>query len=629
MKTAEDIVNEKGRDIICVPPQTTVFEALTRMVDLKIGAILVERGNAIVGIWTERDLMRNSLSPGFDARTARIGDLMNPRVASVPHDHTTDQLLALFSRQRLRYLLVEKNGRHRGLIAVSDVIQACLTEKAEGYQRLFHSMKCGAFLCKPNGKLIDANPALLSMLGYDDKAAFISQNIATSVHPAPGDALTLIDDRHADHEIDFIAGDGRIVPGRVSSHAIRDGHGRITCIEGVVVDMSHRRAMENELRKAHAMLINVIESSPNVIIAADRKGIIFIWNHAAEETLGYSSEDVLGKVSIESLYPAGIARKIMGLLRGPDYGGKGLLRSFPMVFVRKNGGSVQVKLSAAIIYNEFKQEVATVGIFVDFEAQLDMARRLRHTQNLLAQSEKLAAMGRLTSLIAHEVNNPLYGIANTLELLKSEIPPDNAKRNILDMALSETERLSDMLRKMLSFARPEPEERQPTDINRLIDEIITLHHKQFMEKNIRMISRPGKNLGFIEASKNQLRQVLLNMISNARDAMVDGGDLEIRTRRSRNTIHILIRDTGVGISEENLGRIFDTFFTTKDEVRGVGHGLSLCYSVIKDHGGDIRVASQVGQGTTFTLILPRNAPTDDTKGLSPGLDTHANEGHSP
>ncbi|GAB6096076.1 hypothetical protein JCM14469_23290 [Desulfatiferula olefinivorans] len=610
MSTAEDIVNEKGRDIICVPPRTTVFDALSRMVDLKIGAVLVGRPDAILGIWTERDFMRNSLTPGFDARTARIGDLMNTAVASAPHDHTTDQLLSLFSRNRLRYLLVEKNGRHVGLIAVSDVIQACLAEKAEGYRRLFHTMKCGAFLCRPNGELIDANPALLAMLGYEDKAAFISRNIATCVHPAPGDPLVLIDDRHTEHDIDFIAGDGRIVPGLVSSHAVRDSHGRITGIEGVVVDVSHRRAMENELRKAHAMLFNVIESSPNVIIAADRNGLIFIWNRAAEETLGYSGDEVLGKVSIESIYPAGIARKIMALLRGPDYGGKGLLRSFPMVFVRKTGDSVQVKLSASIIYNEFKQEVATVGIFVDFEAQLDMARRLRHTQNLLAQSEKLAAMGRLTSLIAHEVNNPLYGIANTLELLKGDITPESPKRRILDMALSETERLSDMLRKMLSFARPEPEERRPTDINRLIDEIITLHHKQFMEKNIRLISRPGKNLGPVSASKNQLRQVLLNLFSNARDAMPAGGELDIRTRKNRNTVHILIRDTGVGIPEKNLSRIFDTFFTTKDEVRGVGHGLSLCYSVIKDHGGDIRVTSREGRGTTFTLILPQSPMTD-------------------
>ncbi|MBU1167974.1 MAG: PAS domain S-box protein [Proteobacteria bacterium] len=609
MNSAEDILNMKGRDIVCVPPQTTIQEAITRMVSLKIGAVLVGSYNDIQGIWTERDFMRNNLEKGFDARTARIGDYMNPQVTKVTHNLNTDQLLDLFHRNKLRYLVVEKMGKHVGLIAISDVIQSCLAEKTEDYHRLFHTMKCGAFICESSGNLIDVNPALVSMLGYDNKETFMDRNISACLNFTPEDtlvmeALTLKGERINDHEIDFIANDGSIVPGLITSHAIRDIHGNIKGFEGVVVDVSHRKTMEKELRKALDMLNNVIQSSPNVIIAADVKGTIIIWNKAAEETLGYKNEDVIGKLHIQKIYPEGIARKIMALMRGTEYGGKGRLRSFPMVFVKKDGGTVQVKLSASIIYNELNQEIASVGIFVDFEEQLDMARRLKHTQNLLLQSEKLASMGRLTSLIAHEVNNPLYGIINTLELLKSEVPPENKKRKILDMALGETERLSEMLRKMLSFARPDPEDRQLTDINRLVDEILTLHRKQFIEKNIRIKTRFEKGICLVPASKNQLRQVFLNMITNARDAMAEGGVLTINTTCHDNSVHIIISDTGVGISEENLGRIFDTFFTTKDDVKGVGHGLSLCYGFIKEHGGDISVESEVNKGTIFTIILP-------------------------
>lgn len=614
MNSAEDIVNMKGREMICVSPLTTIHDALTQMVFFKIGALLVGSSDNIMGIWTERDYMRNSLEKGFDARTALIGDYMNTPVATVPHDRNTDQLLDMFHRNKLRYLVVEKEGKHMGLIAISDVIQSCLAEKTEIYHRLFQTMKCGAFICEPSGKLVDVNPALLTMLGYENKEAFMDRNITACLNFTPEDttvmeALTLMGERIIDHEIDFIDSDGCIVPGLITSHAIRDHHGNIKGFEGVVVDESHRKIMEKELSKAHDMLNNVIQSSPNVIIAADMKGMIIIWNKAAEETLGYKNEDVIGKLHIEKIYPEGIARKIMSLMRGTEYGGKGRLRSFPMVFVKKDGGTVQVKLSASIIYNEQKQEIATVGIFVDFEEQLDMARRLKHTQNLLLQSEKLASMGRLTSLIAHEVNNPLYGIINTLELLKSEVPPENRKRKILDMALGETERLSDMLRKMLSFARPDPEDRQLTDLNRLVDEIITLHRKQFIEKNIRIKTRFEKGLCPVPASKNQLRQVFLNMITNARDAMAEGGVLGISTSRHKDTVHINISDTGVGISEENIGRIFDTFFTTKDDVKGVGHGLSLCYSFIKEHGGDITVESQVNKGTEFTIILPLSHDT--------------------
>jgi two-component system NtrC family sensor kinase len=243
-----------------------------------------------------------------------------------------------------------------------------------------------------------------------------------------------------------------------------------------------------------------------------------------------------------------------------------------------------------------------------------MERKLRQTQEQLLQSEKLAAMGRLTSQIAHELNNPLYGIMNTLELMKTEIPPENKRRKILEMALSETVRLAEMLRKMLSFSKPEEEERQPADINNLLDEILLLHEKQLREHSIRISSFFEGSLSTVYASKNQLRQVFLNMISNARDAMPDGGTLTVKTRSDGENVQVEISDTGMGIRKENLSKIFDTFFTTKDSVKDVGLGLSVCYGFIKDHGGDIKVESEWGSGTTFKIIIPKHKE-DTTEAL--------------
>jgi signal transduction histidine kinase len=233
-----------------------------------------------------------------------------------------------------------------------------------------------------------------------------------------------------------------------------------------------------------------------------------------------------------------------------------------------------------------------------------MERTLRETQEKLLQSEKLAAMGKLTSQIAHELNNPLYGIMNTLELLKTEISPESKRRKILDMALSETERLTELLRKMLRFSKPEEEERQLTDVNTILDEILLLVRKQLMEHTIRISSSLVEDLGMVYASRSQLRQVFLNMISNARDAMPDGGTLSVKTMQKGDAIYIEISDTGIGIREENIDKIFDAFFTTKYSVKDVGLGLSVCYGFIKEHGGDIRVSSRWGAGTTFTVILP-------------------------
>jgi two-component system NtrC family sensor kinase len=309
-------------------------------------------------------------------------------------------------------------------------------------------------------------------------------------------------------------------------------------------------------------------------------------------------------MNIRKIYPEGVARKVMQMLRSDEYGGIGRLSSYPMVYVRRDGEVVEGNLSAVIIYDANGNEIASVGSFVDLRDRLEMERALRHTQEQLLQSEKLAAMGRLTSQIAHELNNPLYGIMNTLELLKTEISPENRRRKILEMALSETVRLSELLRKMLSFSKPDQEERHPVDINAVLDEILLLHEKQLKENDINITSKLGEGLGLVNASKNQLRQVFLNMVANARDAMANGGTLAVTTSADGDNVVIDIADTGTGIREEYIDKIFDSFFTTKGEVKGVGLGLSVCYGFIKDHGGDIKVKSQEGVGTIFTIMLP-------------------------
>ena len=314
--------------------------------------------------------------------------------------------------------------------------------------------------------------------------------------------------------------------------------------------------------------------------------------------------DTIDKMNVVELYPPGMARKVMQMLRSSEHGGVGRLNAYPMVFMRQDGEVVEGNLSAAIISDAGGKEIATVGSFVDLKERLEMERALRQTQEQLLQSEKLAAMGRLTSQIAHELNNPLYGIMNTLELLKTEISPESKRRKVLEMALSETVRLSELLRKMLSFSKPDQEEKQPVDINTVLDEILLLHEKQLQENDIKIKTNFAQSLPKIRASKNQLRQVFLNLVSNARDAMPKGGTLSVETSSGDENIEIKIADTGVGIEDEHISKIFDSFFTTKDSVKGVGLGLSVCYGFIKDHGGDVQVQSQVGTGTTFEIKFP-------------------------
>lgn len=485
----------------------------------------------------------------------------------------------------------------------------------EDYRRLFEHVGCGVYISSKEGKFLDANQAALDMLGYKSKEEFLEMDITRDLYLHPEDRRSFQemierDGQVIDYEVDFKRRDGNPIPVFLTSHVRYDQRGEVLGYEGIIVDQTHRKEMEQKLKEAHDFLNKFIRNSPNAIIATDLKGDIIIWNPGAEETLGYTAEQVVGKMNIKQIYPEGVAKKVMKMLRGPEYGGKGKLKSYPIVFVRRDGEIVEGNLSASIIYDQDGKELASVGIFVDLRERLEMEEKLRQTQEQLLQSEKLAAMGRLTSQIAHELNNPLYGIMNTLELLKTEISPESKRRKILEMALSETVRLSELLRKMLSFSKPDEEEKQPTDVNIVLDEILLLHEKQLREHSIRINAVFEDNLPEVFASKNQLRQVFLNMISNARDAMPDGGTLTVSTRSHNSKIHIEISDTGTGIEKGHLDKIFDTFFTTKASVKGVGLGLSVCYGFIKEHGGDIQVQSEKGKGTSFTITLPAYHPPE-------------------
>ena len=484
-----------------------------------------------------------------------------------------------------------------------------LRASEEDFTNLFEHVACGVFISSKEGKFLNANHALLDMLGYDDKEEFLNIDIANDLYVRPEERqkfkeMIERDGRVIDYEVEFKRKDGSTVPVLLTGHVRYDQQGNVTGYEGLNLDITQRKLMERQLKEAHDFINKIIQSSPNAITATDMKGNILIWNPAAEETIGYKAADVIGKMNIQKIYPDEVARKVMQMLRKQEHGGVGRLKAYPMVYVRQDGTVVEGSLSAAIIYDSSGKEIATVGSFVDLKERLEMERALRRTQEQLLQSEKLAAMGRLTSQIAHELNNPLYGIMNTLELLKTEIAPESKRRKVLEMALSETVRLSDLLRKMLSFSKPDQAEKQAVDLNTVLDEILLLHEKQLQENDIKIKTDFAEALPQINASKDQLRQVFLNLVANARDAMPDGGTLSVTTASDAENVRIEIADSGTGIKQEHLKKIFDSFFTTKDSVKGVGLGLSVCYGFIKDHGGDIKVKSKVNSGTTFTITFP-------------------------
>jgi two-component system NtrC family sensor kinase len=487
-----------------------------------------------------------------------------------------------------------------------------LKESEEKFRNLFERVRHGLFISSKEGKFIDCNQALLDMVGYENKEEFLNIDIAKDLYVNPGDRrkfqrLTEEQGFVKDLEVEFKKKTGEKITVLLTAHEKRDEKGKITGYEGLNTDISERKRMEKELKEANEFLMNLIESSVDGIIVTDMKGDILIFNRGAENILGYKAEEVTGKMNIRSIYPPGVAKEVMEKLKSSDYGGMGKLTSFPLVHRRKDGELIEGDLSASLIYDENGKEIASVGIFKDLRERLRIERELREMQQALLQSEKLAAMGKLTSQIAHELNNPIYGIMNTLELLKTEVPPESKRRRILELSLSETQRLAEMLRNMLSFSKPEEEKRRPVKINELVEGILLVMEKQMKESNIKVETYFDETLPEVMASTNQMRQVMLNLLKNAKEAMPKGGSLTVRTSLEDHKVMVAIQDTGVGIPEELRDKIFEAFFTTKQKVKGVGLGLSVCYGIIKDHGGEIRVESEVDKGTTFTILLPMSS----------------------
>jgi PAS domain S-box-containing protein len=489
----------------------------------------------------------------------------------------------------------------------------------ERYRRLFEGIRDAVYISSREGRFIDCNVALLEMLGYEKKEEFLSLDIAKNVYKDPGDRrrfqeIVERDGYVKDHEVVMRRKNGDDLIVLITGQTIRNDHGEVMGYEGIMKDITQRNLMEKNLAEVNEFLNMVIEASPDAMLVTDRSGDVIMYNAAAEQLLGYPFGEVVGrKARSFNLYPRRLARRTREMIMEDKSGRKGILRPIEFYVQDKSGNMIETSLSASILCDDKGDEIGSIAIFKDMRELARIKRRLQEIQNQLIQSERLAAMGRLTSQIAHEVNNPLYGIMNTLELLKAEIPESSRRRKLLDMSLSEIVRLTDMLKNMLTFSRPGEEARKDTDINGFIEGSLMLMEKQLMESGINLVTGYGEGIPAVSISPNQMRQVIINITKNAAESMPQGGTLTVTTGKDDGLLKIMIHDTGMGMSEEVKKQIFDAFFTTKEQVKGVGLGLSVCYGIVRDHGGEIQVESQPGKGSLFTVALPITAPASDAE----------------
>jgi PAS domain S-box-containing protein len=486
-----------------------------------------------------------------------------------------------------------------------------LRDSGEKLRNLFERVRQGLFISSKEGKFLDCNQALLDMLGYPTKEEFLKIDIAHDLYVNPEDRKAFQerierDGYVKDMEVEFKKKSGDKITVLLNGHPIKDEKGEVVGYQGINLDISERKRIENELREANEFFMNLIESSVDGIIAADMKGNISIFNKGAEALTGYKAEEVIGKAPITEIYPEGVAKEVMKKLRSPEYGGIGKLTPSQFNVLNKAGEEIPIQLSATLIYDGMGKEVASVGIFTDLRPRLKMEKKLQETHVQLVSSEKMASLGKLAAGIAHEINNPLGGILIYSSLMMEDLSEEDPQRADLDRIVQEAGRCKEIVKSLLEFARQTEPKMEPTDINRAINDGLFFLVNQALFYNIQIIKKFDPFLPFVRGNASQLKQVFMNIIVNAAEAMHGSGTLTITTfpAPDRKTVFVEFTDTGEGIPEENLTRIFDPFFTTKEVGKGTGLGLATSYGIIEDHGGKISVRSKVGEATTFTIELP-------------------------
>jgi PAS domain S-box-containing protein len=373
-------------------------------------------------------------------------------------------------------------------------------------------------------------------------------------------------------------------------------------------DLSRLGSLEKKLRRSNAFLHNLIMSSVDAVIAADKKGRILLFNDAASEILGYTKDEALTKIDIRDIYPDTVEKEVMHWLRTAEYGGKGKLKAYQVNVLSKSGELIPIRLNASIIY-ENEREVATLGFFYDLREALKMERELEETRLQLFQSAKMAALGKLAAGVAHQINNPLGGIQMFAQLLLEEHNLCEEAIKDAQRILEDAQRCRDTVKELLEFARQSSHKPKPLDMNKALSRTLFLLEKQVLFHDIVVVKEFDAELPLVTCDVQQMSHVFMNVILNAADAMNGEGQLTITTSQiDEKHVGLIISDTGPGIPEDIIGHIFDPFFTTKEEGKGTGLGLSVAYRIVLNHGGKITASNNEASGASFRIELPINLP---------------------
>src|ERR1700730_5623301 len=494
-----------------------------------------------------------------------------------------------------------RDDQVQGVTVLARDITALRNNEAR-FTELFESLQEGIYIATPDDHLIDVNPALARMLGYDSKEDLLSRTFADFL---PDEAQRRALREQVDNqpmvqgrEITLTRKDGGQIVCLNTAGAVRDTGGHVVRYHGAVMDITERRQMEHRLYQQQEFARRLVDSFPDLILVLNTSGQYTFVSPRVKEILGYDPEETMqmelgGRTHLED-------RPAVLSLFGEVVAGR---QTFASLEVRtRNKQSEWRRLRCH--FSPFFDEAGKIdGVIISGRDVTELKR----LEEQLIQAEKLAAMGQMLAGVAHELNNPLTAILGVTELLRDQGTADENTKRQLEITHRQARRAACIVQNLLEFSRPPSPQKKALDVNGLLERTLQLHEHSLRRNTIEVDFRSQAGLPGVIGDANQLIQVFLNLVTNAEQAIRevrDSGRIQIRLATTAKRVTVTVQDDGVGIRPEALPRIFDPFYTTKRPGGGTGLGLSICMSIIREHGGNIEAETLPAGGSAFTVYLP-------------------------
>jgi PAS domain S-box-containing protein len=484
----------------------------------------------------------------------------------------------------------------------------------ELFENILESMEGGVLVIDKDCRIIYFNRSAEEVTGFTKEEA-INQDCHQIFQSelcndeCPGKQTMESGKTVFNYEVKLTNKGGNDVPVNVTTSPLFSREGEIIGAIENFRDLTKHKGLWGKLRNERNKAQQYLNIAGVIIVAINNDGVVTLINRKGCEVLGYKEEELMGKPWYDLFVPERFREE-----RKKDFfnlmAGKGeMVEDYENIIVTKSGEERIIAWHNTLITDDEGRVAGTLSSGEDITER-------KQTEEELIRSEKMASLGQLAASVAHEVNNPLAGIMIYVKLMlkkynDGKLQMEGTDQQLLKMQ-KELERTTRIIRNLLDFARQSEPSMAPVEINKVVEAALLLVGNQISLEHVDLVKTLNPKLPLVLADFDKIQQVLINIILNATQAMPDGGNLTITTsvaegvrinNNIKNTVKIVISDTGIGIPPENLGKLFNPFFTTKEKGKGVGLGLSVVHGIIQKHNGKIEVDSKPDEGTTFKIYL--------------------------